>query len=412
MSVTLTNTQGRAVDKIQGWLKNDTHDKQVFRLFGYAGTGKTTILRQVIGELGLRDSEVCYAAFTGKASLVMQRHGLPATTIHSLIYKVSLSSDDRIESEEGILKQMIEDKKDKKLIREQKLKVSRMKSPHFYPNEDSDAANAKLIVLDEVSMVDKQLGEDLLSFGTPILVVGDPGQLPPVSNEKGEGFFMRQKPDVMLTQIHRQALDSPIIRLATMVREGQKIPEGKYGPGVRKVPVIHKVGTYLKYDQIICGYHKTRYRLNNEIRQKLGFKGNFPTGEAEKIICQKNIYDLGLINGLFIVLKNTQEYTEDYIQADIYNEDGELLVGGAIIYRGDFLQHVKFKRDRIENDYKARRGYVEATYGWVITCHKAQGSQWNNIMVVADGWGRTPLQRRQWLYTAITRAESRLTIVG
>lgn len=412
MSVTLTNTQGRAVSKIQGWLENDAHDKQVFRLFGFAGTGKTTILRQVIGELGLRDDQVCYAAFTGKASVVMRKHGLPATTIHSLIYKVSLSSDDSVKEEDDKLKQMREDKADKKLIREQRLKVSRMKSPHFHLNDDSAASNVKLIVLDEVSMVDKQLGEDLLSFGTPILVVGDPGQLPPVKNDKGEGFFMRQNPDVMLTEIHRQALDSPIIRLATMVREGQKIPYGKFGKGVRKVPMINKTSTYLKYDQIICGRNVTRYKLNNEIRKKLGYEGDYPTGEAEKIICLKNNYDIGLINGLFIVLKETESYTDDYIRADIYDEEGDLLVGGAVIYRGEFLQHKKFKRTRLEDDYKTRRGYVEATYGWVITCHKAQGSQWNNIMVIDESFSWPGQQRRQWLYTAITRAESRLTIVG
>jgi exodeoxyribonuclease-5 len=260
-------------------------------------------------------------------------------------------------------------------------------------------------------MVDRYLGEDLLSFGVPILVVGDPGQLPPVKNDKGEGYFMRQEPDVMLTEIHRQALDSPIIRLATMVREGQKIPYGKFGRGVRKVPMINKTSTYLKYDQVICGRNITRYRLNNEIRKKLGFIGDFPTGELEKVICLKNNYDVGLINGMFIVLKETKAYTDDYVEGDIYDEEGNLLVPSAIIYRGEFLQHKKFKRTRLEDDWQTRRGYVEATYGWAITCHKAQGSQWPKVMVIDESYCFRN-ERRKWLYTAITRAESRLTIVG
>lgn len=410
MSIILTDTQGNAVNRIKRWLR-DENRKQVFRMFGYAGTGKTTILQYVIGELGLDDSEVCYAAFTGKAAVVMRKNNLPATTIHSLIYRVSVSSDDSVKEQEDILKQMRRDKVDKKLIREQRKKISLMKAPHFHLNEDSDAQNVKLIVLDEVSMVDRQLGEDLLSFGTPILVVGDPGQLPPVRNDKGEGFFMLQKPDVMLTEIHRQALDSPIIRLATMVRNGQKIPYGKFGKGVRKVPMINKTSTYLKYDQIICGRNRTRYGLNNEIRKKLGFKGDFPTGELEKIICLKNNYDVGLINGMFIVLKDTKEYTDDYVEADIYDEEGRLLVPSAIIYRGEFLQHKKFKRTRLEDDWMTRRGYVEATYGWAITCHKAQGSQWSKVMVIDESYCFRN-ERQKWLYTAITRAESRLTIVG
>jgi exodeoxyribonuclease-5 len=414
MSIVLSDVQGRAVSKIRRWF-DDQHygdsTQQVFRLFGYAGTGKTTIIENVIGELGLFGSQVVYAAFAGKAAVVMRKKGLPATTIHSLIYIPSMASDEVIEAEEDKLKDMKQRKVERKLILEQQKKLKNLRTPSWHVNEDSDAANAALIVIDEVSMVDKRLAEDLLSFGTPILVVGDPGQLPPVKSEKGEGYFMRAKPDVMLTEIHRQALDSPIIRLATMVREGKPIPYGKFGQGVRKVPMIHKTATYLKYDQVICGKNVTRYRLNNEIRKKLGFKDLFPTGETEKIMCLKNNYDVGLINGMFVVLKGVKPYGENYIQADVFDEEGNILVNDAVIYKGEFLQHVKFKQTRLEDDWKIRRGIVETTYGWVITCHKSQGSQWRKIMVIDESSSFRNLHR-QWLYTAITRAESRLTIVG
>lgn len=409
--VVLTDKQARAVSKIKRWFQSarDGSGPQIFRLFGYAGTGKTTILKYVIGELGLEASKVAYGAFTGKAALVMRRNGLEgATTCHRMIYLPSLPSEDAVERERDILKQMIEDKNPKKDIREQKKKIDNMLSPHFYLNEDSIANQVSLIVLDEVSMVDNKLALDIMSFGTPVLVVGDPGQLPPI---EGEGYFTKEKPDVMLTEIHRQALDSPIIRLATMAREGQAIPYGKYGRGIRKVPVINKTATYLKYDQVIVGLNATRYKLNREIRNHLGFKDKFPTGELEKIICLKNNYDIGLINGMFVVLKDIQSIGPDHISANIYDEEGNLLVASAATYNGEFLQHIKFRKDRMKNDTFKRRGYVEATFGWAITCHKAQGSQWNKIMVY-DESRMFRKERRRWLYTAITRAEERLTIVG
>ena len=102
--------------------------------------------------------------------------------------------------------------------------LSQMKKPRFALNPQSDAAHARLIVLDEVSMVGEEMARDLMSFGKPILVLGDPGQLPPIN---GEGAFTNDAPDVMLTEIHRQAGESAIIRLATMARQGEPIGFGR-----------------------------------------------------------------------------------------------------------------------------------------------------------------------------------------
>ena len=107
-----------------------------------------------------------------------------------------------------------------------------MKKPRFALNPQSDAAHAKLIVLDEVSMVGEEMARDLMSFGKPILVLGDPGQLPPI---KGEGAFTKDAPDIMLTEIHRQAGESAIIRLATMARQGEPIGFGQYDTFVWKM---------------------------------------------------------------------------------------------------------------------------------------------------------------------------------
>ena len=181
--------QAEAVDQVGRWLKQG--EPQVFRLFGYAGVGKTTLARHIAE--GAR-GETAFAAFTGKAALVMRSKGCAgATTIHALIYRAS-------EGAEG--------------------------APTFTLNADGPASKAGLIVIDECSMVDGELARDLLSFGKPILVLGDPFQLPPV---KGGGFFTDGAPDVMLTQIHRQAQDNPIIRLSEVVRSGGELGLGDYG---------------------------------------------------------------------------------------------------------------------------------------------------------------------------------------
>ena len=203
--------QTGAIDAVGRWLKQG--EPQVFRLFGYAGVGKTTLARHIAE--GAR-GETAFAAFTGKAALVMRSKGCAgATTIHALIYRAS-------EGAEG--------------------------APTFTLNADGPASRAGLIVIDECSMVDAELARDLLSFGKPILVLGDPFQLPPV---KGGGYFTDGAPDVMLTQIHRQAHDNPIIRLSEVVRSGGELKEGAYGETrvIRRAAI--DAAEVLKADQVL-----------------------------------------------------------------------------------------------------------------------------------------------------------------
>ncbi len=182
--------QEKALREVADWIA-EPGAPQVFRLFGYAGTGKTTLARHIAGDV---EGEVQFAAFTGKAALVLRSKGCgEARTIHSMIYRPKdLDSDE----------------------------------PSFVLNEDSPASKASLIVIDECSMVDEDLGRDLLSFGKKVLVLGDPAQLPPV---KGGGFFTEQQPDVMLTEVHRQAAGNPIIKLSMQVRAGERLALGEHG---------------------------------------------------------------------------------------------------------------------------------------------------------------------------------------
>jgi len=443
INVSLSDTQFVAVKKIVDWFKNRTEEQQVFRLFGFAGSGKTTITKYIINELGLtmfappprsRDREmsdefddtipgVFFAAYTGKASYVMRKHGTPAQTIHSMIYSVHSATDAEIDEAERGLAKLIEEGGEKTgidkfaaeaAIAGLKLKISDMKKPQFGLNMEADVRDAKLIVLDEVSMVNQEMAAHLMAFGKPILVLGDPGQLPPV---KGEGAFTMQEPDIMLTEIHRQALDSPIIRLATMARMGQPIPFGGYSDLVWKMP---KRGIspqqLLRADQVICGRNATRLDLNNAMRRAAGYYGDLPTGPEEKIICLRNINGVGLINGMFLSLSSIEQLSDVGFRASIIDEDGRQVLntnGGErfVVYSGHFYDHVLLDKERHDRDWKDKRDMVECSYGWAITCHKAQGSQWKNVIVYDDRLSRNPEDRNRWLYTAITRAEEGLVIL-
>ena len=167
-----TPHQDEALNAVAHWLKEkpgENSTPQVFRLFGYAGTGKTTLAKHLAEHV---DGDRKFAAFTGKAASVMRGKGCHgASTIYSLIYRARESGEE---------------------------------IPSFDLWYDAPALKAELIIIDECSMVDAELGRDLLSFGVPLLVLGDPAQLPPIS---GGGLFTEAEPDAMLTEVHRQAQD-------------------------------------------------------------------------------------------------------------------------------------------------------------------------------------------------------------
>lgn len=430
--------QAAAIAAIRDWFETRSEQQQVFRLFGYAGSGKSTVLKFALDELGLsphrsaRDGNclpgVVTVTFTGKAALVLTRKGTPARTIHSLIYSVIEATEEDIEAAvEKVRQAEIAARRltgfakitAEATIEAMRQALSAMKHPRFALNPQSDAADARLIVLDEVSMVGEEMARDLMSFGKPILVLGDPGQLPPI---KGEGAFTRDAPDVMLTEIHRQAAESAIIRLATMARMGEPIGFGSYDTYVaklRKGDISPEQA--LRGGQLICGMNATRLQINNAMRAASGLGGSYlPTGAAEKIICLKNDSALGLINGMFLTLEDIVDEGTLYFSAVVHDEDGRRVAphdsdggpGRLRIYKGHFEDHVAYDAKRHDRDYKEKRKLTEATFGWAITAHKAQGSQWENVIVWDDGLGRSDLDRRRWLYTAITRAERGLVLLA
>jgi exodeoxyribonuclease-5 len=368
--------QDEALKAVARWLKEPR--SQVFRLFGYAGTGKTTLARHFAEEV---DGDVLFAAFTGKAAQVLRSRGASnARTIHSLIY--------RPKGEEEV---------------EDEVTGKTSVSPMFSINRQSPVAKAKLIVIDECSMVDEALGKDLLSFGTKVLVLGDPGQLPPVS---GGGFFTEQEPDYLLTEIHRQARDNPIIQLAMHVREGKEIMHGDYGTAqvIGRNEVTQEM--VLEADQVLVGTNKTRKRYNLRLRELKGFPTGYPAA-GDKLVCLRNDQVKGLLDGsLWQVMSSSKETAKPGINLLVRPEDDDMDRGAAKIK----LLKAAFEDVDGELPWSMRKRYDEFDYGYALTVHKAQGSQWNNVVLFDESWAFRDTRER-WLYTAITRAAETITIV-
>ncbi|WP_421402470.1 ATP-dependent DNA helicase [Agrobacterium fabrum] len=368
--------QDEALKAVSRWLKEGR--TPVFRLFGYAGTGKTTLAKHFAENV---DGEVLFAAFTGKAAQVLRSRGATnARTIHSLIYRPR--GEETVEDEET-----------------GKTSIA----PMFSINRQSPLAKAALIIIDECSMVDEQLGKDLMSFGTPILVLGDPGQLPPVS---GGGFFTEQEPDFLLSEIHRQAKDNPIIHLAMDVREGREIMRGDYGSAqvISKSEVTQSL--VLDADQVLVGTNRTRRRYNQRLRELKGFSADYPQS-GDKLVCLRNDPAKGLLNGsLWQVMSSSRETVKPGINLMIRPEDDDMDRGAAKIK----LLKAAFEDVETEIPWSTRKRYDEFDFGYALTVHKAQGSQWNNVVLFDESYAFRD-SRERWLYTAITRAAETLTIV-
>jgi exodeoxyribonuclease-5 len=354
--------QDAALKAVDDWLK--VPRSLVFRLFGYAGTGKTTLARHIAeGVTG----DVCFAAFTGKAALVLRSKGCEgASTIHSLIYRSRMAEDE---------------------------------DPTFVLNRQSDVAKARLVIIDECSMVDEELGKDLLSFGTKVLVLGDPAQLPPV---KGGGYFTEQQPDMMLTEVHRQARDNPIIRLSMEVRNGERLERGRYGDSAVIGRPDIDAARVLEADQVLVGTNKTRRLYNGRIRALKGINESAPV-VGDKLVCLRNDKKKALLNGGLWQVKECALSKKGMVTMRVVPEEGGETVKVSVL-----PEFFLGREDEIP--YAIRRNSDEFDYGYALTVHKAQGSQWDDVVLFDESYAFRE-HRARWLYTALTRAAERVTVV-
>lgn len=366
---------------------------------GYAGTGKSTLVKFIVAALPNinPDEDVIYTSFTGKATQVLQRKGNKnVSTLHKLLF-------------ESI------PKPDGTFFR---------KPVEFIPY--------KIVIVDECSMVPKELLQRLIKYNVHIICLGDPGQLPPIN--KNEDNHLLDHPHIFLDEIMRQEAESEIINLTMDIRAGKPLTryQGK------EVQVLNKdeltTGMLLWADQIICAKNETRIALNNQMRDLLGRNGGPQDGD--KVICLKNNWDIysvndnPLVNGTIGYLKDSfstyinlprqitsdgqpkkldiltanfiSDTEEDY---GILNMDKQLITTGipGLDWKTSYKMGRNWRfQDKIPDQF---------TYGYAITCHKSQGSEWDNVLVIEESFPFEKEEHKQWLYTAATRAAKKLVII-
>ena len=375
--ITPTDTQAAVIKDIIGWYRGGRSTKQVYYLAGYAGTGKSTIAKFVIDALATSAGfNAVPAAYTGKAANVLRQKGNPsARTFHSGMYLPKQLDNGQVE---------------------------------FILDRNAPFSTADLILGDECS-INEELGQHAESYGKKILIMGDPGQLKPV---QGFGYWTEREPDAFLTEVHRQALDSPILRLATLARKRKKLPKGAWKDAAgNKVCVLEYEHEHAELmcredTQAICGTHKHRKLFTQHIREERGFEGNLPR-RGETLLCVKNDNELGIYNGCFgTLLSDAQQYRYSTdIMLDVKMEDLNHPLTKLRTSRSHFEAHFK------DNAYiRSAKKIQEFDWGYVITCHKAQGSEWDDVTVLDDSmvFGA---DSANWLYTAITRASKQLTLL-
>ena len=358
---------------------------------GYAGSGKSTLVRFIIEALDIPPEQVCYVAFTGKAATVLQQKGCPgAITAHKLLYKAKPMPN-------GSYKFV----------------------PNKYLEEDY-----QVIVVDEVSMLPATMWALLISHGIYVLACGDPGQLPPVNPEDTNDIL--ERPHVFLDEIMRQAQESEIIRLTMDIRAGKPLQLFK-GNEVQIIDKSELVdGMLLWADQIICAKNETRRNINQLIRQyKYGADVGFAPVNGDKVICLRNDWDRPnlngdvMVNGMIGTITNIQygipnQWLETDLIADVipdgYEEDDmfasfdDLHIDYKLLTSGEPTVNKKnFKR------FPPVIKPKEFDYGYCITCHKSQGSEYDKVLVFEEFLRGGDHAR--WLYTACTRAKKKLVIV-
>lgn len=408
--------QDQALRDVAHWLRYG--EEQVYYMAGYAGTGKTTLARHLAQGV---DGLTLFGAYTGKAAHVLRQKGCDgATTIHSMIYRVKTASQAKIkELEQKILEvraQLRAEQGPEGELRpslflrqlEEALMAEKAQSNReiFDLNTDSVVNDATLVVIDECSMVDGQMGEDLLSFGKKVLVLGDPAQLPPVM---GGGFFTERRPNIVLTEVHRQARDNPIIELATRVRQQQTLEPGRYGSST-----VHPAGTrlspeeVLRADQVLVGKNVTRSATNARFRGLLVQAGELEESAlpvpGDRLVCLRNNHDLGLLNGQLWRTDASASLGPERVFMTLSPLDTD----GHPVDVEAHTHHFLGLGDRL--DWWERKDAQEFDYGYALTCHKSQGSQWDHVLVFNEGYCFRQ-DKYKWLYTAITRAAERVDVV-
>jgi exodeoxyribonuclease-5 len=347
--IILTAEQRAAAQAITDAIRSGEH----FALFGLAGTGKTTLAAHIAASRP--GAYLC--APTGKAASVLNRKtGLDATTVHRAFYEYVNTIERRLV---------------------------------FRPAHPAGSLKGSVLFLDECSMVSRQVAADIFATGIIVIAIGDPGQLPPVD---GDAFFTQAS--FTLREIQRQALESPIIRQAHRVRE-----RGCYAADGDAVRVVDRLTATdaLAADIILTGRRATRSRMNTLCRGALGIQSPLPRA-GEPLVCLRNTPTYGLYNGA--IYRASRDLGEGDKTIGISTDDGDVEVHAHFLVPGHEDDPVKLPPGGRTTAF---------AFGYALTVHKAQGSEFDKVLLV-DEWFRS--DRAQWLYTGITRAKERIILAN
>lgn len=395
--VSLTDEQNAVKRKILNWFSKSRGKLDICALAGYAGTGKTTLMTHIAAELP--SYSIGFLAPTGKAASVLRdkltrdqvlSDTSSVSTIHSYVY----NCNGRDEDDELI----------------------------FTDKEADEIFEHDLIIVDEASMVKKEELTALVNLNKPLLFVGDPWQLPPV---KSEPFLPLMQTDIVLKTVHRQALDNPIVRCATNLRNGMDVPYGNYD-GVfsySKIPYFTKL--YPMFKQFatrdigfICSRHKERLLVNQTVRMLMGYRGLLPN-PGETLMCLSNDNNYKLYNGMQVVAEQVDPLDEANKCYMVKLKGYPLPV---ISYSGGLGRK---DSDNVEKLYKVDMPYIRRVrarfdlpkywlpynldYGYGMTVHKSQGSEWDNVALFLHTLREQPLEDyKRMVYTGMTRAKKKL----
>lgn len=415
----LSTDQVKALETLIDWWK-DPNRKQLITLGGYAGCGKTTIVtifRNLLAEES-PDLHVAFCAFTGKAASVMSNKlkknvandiikNDKIGTIHSLIYEPIFDGENIIDWR------------------------------RLYNIND-----IQLIIIDEASMVTRKMFEDLKSFKLPIIAVGDHGQLPPIDSTR---FNLMENPEIKLETLHRFAESDGLIKVSMMARVDGYVKFGNYNNQVFRVtPKDPLVKQFIKeqcqkFDDsiVLCGFNKTRIDMNQKIRKSLGASDN-DLMIGDKVVCLKNnprANGCGIYNGMIGEIDSKVSYSNVYDVAIKFHESkypykGVISKSAFCNEKPDMSEFIIYKDLRMLRKIKGVGDYFQIgniikninqkiyldtfDYGYAITVHKSQGSEWQNVVVLEEKskyWTSGDMWCR-WYYTAVTRAREKLLLVG
>ena len=387
--IKLSSDQEQVLKKTLDWVNQP--QGSYLTIGGYAGTGKTTLTAFIRQEIFKKDPliTVAFCSYTGKAARNLEDKlkenkaifsGDNVSTIHSLIYTAVTNKQGDVTGWRR-----------------------------------RDYLDFDLIIVDEASMVDPYILNDLISYNIPIIAVGDHGQLPPI----GANYSLMQNPHLVLDQIHRQKEDSPIIDVSILARETGQIPIKKFGDNVMKISkhdpdsreiINEALSGYDDDVMIICGYNATRLNLNKEMRARKEKFGQLPES-GDRVVALKNNHYSQIYNGATGVIEKILEVDDsgNWMLVRIAL-DGQDKIYQGYVYIPQFNQ-----KETISNNLRDPDGHQGDLfdYGYALTVHKAQGSQAERVILFEERFPKaTDEEWRRWLYTAVTRAKKELLIIG